>query len=470
MAHDILIVDDEDDIRLLIAGILKDEGYDTREARSDTDALAAISTRQPTLIILDIWLEGSELDGLQILDGLCRDHADVPTIMISGHGTVDSAVQAIKMGAYEFIEKPFKADRLLLTVARAIEAARLRRENEELRLRTGGDVELIGRSNVMSHLRQAVQKVAPTGSRVLISGPPGSGKEVLARQLHRSSRRAEGPFVAINCAMMAPERMEVELFGVEIGHAEHQARKVGLFEQAHLGTLFFDQVSDMPLETQAKIVRVLQDQTFVRVGGTQPVHVDVRVIGATSKDLQAAIVEGQFREDLYYRLNVVPLRVPPLTERRDDIPSLIDHFVCRAADSSGLQSRRLGPDAMAALQAYPWPGNVRQLRNFVEWMLIMAPGDAGETVTAEALPLQIGGDAPAAASWQNGIEMIGLPLRDAREEFERQYLRAQIARFGGNISRTAEFVRMERSALHRKLKALGLHGGDHAPEQALAEH
>ncbi len=469
MAHDILIVDDEDDIRLLIAGILKDEGYATREARSDVEAFAAVDARQPTLVILDIWLEGSKLDGLQILEGLCRDHADVPTIMISGHGTVDSAVQAIKVGAYEFIEKPFKADRLLLTVARAIEAARLRRENTELRLLAGGEVELVGASSVMAQLRQAVRKVAPTGSRVLIAGPPGSGKEVIARMLHRNSKRAEGPFVAINCATMAPERMEIELFGVESGHGDQRARKVGVFEQAHMGTLFFDQVSDMPLETQGKIVRVLQDQTFVRVGGTHPVHVDVRVIGATSKDLQAAIAEGQFREDLYYRLNVVPLKVPPLAERRVDIPALIAHFMSRAAESSGLPARQLGSDALAAVQAYHWPGNVRQLRNFVEWMLIMAPGQADESVTAEALPVQIGAETPAMGG-RNGFEMIGMSLREAREEFERQYLKAQIARFGGNISRTAAFVRMERSALHRKLKALGLHGGNNVAEHTTADH
>ena len=389
--------------------------------------------------------------------------------MISGHGTVDSAVQAIKVGAYEFIEKPFKADRLLLTVARAIEAARLRRENTELRLLAGGEVELVGASSVMAQLRQAVRKVAPTGSRVLIAGPPGSGKEVIARMLHRNSKRAEGPFVAINCATMAPERMEIELFGVESGHGDQRARKVGVFEQAHMGTLFFDQVSDMPLETQGKIVRVLQDQTFVRVGGTHPVHVDVRVIGATSKALQAAIAEGQFREDLYYRLNVVPLKVPPLAERRVDIPALIAHFMSRAAESSGLPARQLGSDALAAVQAYHWPGNVRQLRNFVEWMLIMAPGQADESVTAEALPVQIGAETPAMGG-RNGFEMIGMSLREAREEFERQYLKAQIARFGGNISRTAAFVRMERSALHRKLKALGLHGGNNVAEHTTADH
>jgi two-component system, NtrC family, nitrogen regulation response regulator NtrX len=467
MAHDILIVDDEEDIRLLIAGVLKDEGYGTRLAANDREAEAALAHRRPSLVILDIWLEGSQRDGIEILRRLRQEHPDLPVVMISGHGTVESAVQAIKVGAYDFIEKPFKADRLLLVVARAIEAARLKRENQELRLRAGGDAEFVGTSAVANQLRQAIGKVAPTGSRVLIVGPPGSGKEVLARLLHQKSRRAAGPFVVVSCATMAPERMELELFGTERA-ADDTPRKVGLFELAHGGTLFLDEVADMPLETQGKIVRVLQEQTFERVGGSRPVQVDVRVVGATSKDLAKLIAAGRFREDLYYRLNVVPIRVPPLIERREDIRVLIGHFLARAADASGLTPRTIAQDALAALHAYKWPGNVRQLRNVVDWLLIMAPGESSQPITSEMLPPEIGAEAPLVVRGQNGAEMISLPLREAREEFERQYLIAQIARFGGNISRTAEFVRMERSALHRKLKLLGVHtGGGAAPGEVV---
>lgn len=459
MAHDILIVDDEADIRMLIAGILEDEGMKTREAADADQALAAVAARRPSLVILDIWLQGSRLDGLQILAELKRDHPDVPVVMISGHGNIETAVSAIKSGAYDFIEKPFKADRLLLLVERAIEAARLRRENRELRLRTGVDVDLIGRSLQVNQLRHSVEKVAPTGSRVLISGPPGSGKEVIARMLHTRSRRAEGPFVALNCATMRPDRLEVELFGTE--HAvEGGGRKVGTFEQAHGGTLYLDEVADMPLETQGKIVRVLQEQTFERVGGTSRVEVDVRVIASTNRDLTAEIELGRFRQDLFYRLSVVPLKMPALRERREDIPLLARHFMQRTAESAGLPLRVFGEDAMAALQAYDWPGNVRQLRNTVEWLLIMVAGDPAEPIRADMLPPEIGAITPTVLKWEKGGEIMGLPLREAREVFEREYLLAQVTRFGGNISRTASFVGMERSALHRKLKSLGVHGTD----------
>lgn len=459
MAHDILIVDDESDIRMLIAGILNDEGMKTREAADADQALAAVAARRPSLVILDIWLQGSRLDGLQILDELKRDHPDVPIVMISGHGTIETAVAAIKKGAYDFIEKPFKADRLLLLVERAIEAARLRRENRELKLRAGAETDLIGKSLPVNQLRHGVEKVAPTGSRVLISGPPGSGKEVVARMIHARSRRADGPFVALNCATMRPDRLEIELFGTE--HAlDGGGRKVGTFEQAHGGTLFLDEVADMPLETQGKIVRVLQEQTFERVGGSARVEVDVRVIASTNRDLTLEIELGRFRQDLYYRLAVVPLKVPPLRERREDIPLLARHFMQRTAESAGLPQRSFGEDAMAALQAYDWPGNVRQLRNVVEWLLIMVAGDPHEPVRADMLPPEIGAITPTVLKWEKGGEIMGLPLREAREVFEREYLLAQVTRFGGNISRTAAFVGMERSALHRKLKSLGVHGTD----------
>ncbi len=459
MAHDILIVDDEADIRMLIAGILNDEGIKTREAADADQAFAQVSARRPSLVVLDIWLQGSRLDGLQILEQLMRDHANLPVIMISGHGNIETAVQAIKIGAYDFIEKPFKADRLLLMVERAVEASRLKRENQELKLRAGGDVELIGRSSAVNQMRQSIEKVAPTGSRVLITGPAGSGKEVVARLIHARSRRNDGPFVGLNCATMRPERLEMELFGTEAGVDGH-GRKIGTFEQAHGGTLLLDEVADMPLETQGKIVRALQEQVFERVGGGQRVEVDVRVIATSNRDLQAEIDQGRFRQDSFYRLSVVPIRVPSLTERREDIPHLARHFMQRSAEGFGLPVREFGEDAMAALQAYDWPGNVRQLRNVVDWLLIMAQGDVKEPIRADTLPPEIGAITPTVLKWDKGGEIMGLPLREAREVFEREYLLAQVTRFGGNISRTASFVGMERSALHRKLKSLGVHGSE----------
>ncbi|HTS91082.1 MAG TPA: sigma-54 dependent transcriptional regulator [Stellaceae bacterium] len=462
MAHDILVVDDEADIRMLISGVLQDEGYETRQAGNSAEALAAIRARMPTLLVLDIWLQGSELDGIEILKIARREAPNLPVVMISGHGTIETAVAAIKIGAYDFIEKPFKADRLLLVLERAIEAARLKRENEELRLRAGAEEELLGSSHSIGQLRQQVEKVAPTGSRVLIAGAPGSGKEVVARLLHRRSRRSRGPFVVLNCATLRPERLEIELFGAETGaEGPDSPRKIGTFEEAHGGTLFLDEVGDMPLETQGKIVRGLQDHVFERIGGGR-VEVDVRVIAATNRDLQGEIGAGRFREDLYYRLAVVPIRVPPLAERREDIPMLARHFMQRAAGVARLAAREIADDAMATLQAYDWPGNVRQLRNVIDWLLIMAPGDTRESIRAEMLPSEIGSDAPAVLRWDRGGEIMTLPLRDAREVFEREYLLAQVTRFGGNISRTATFIGMERSALHRKLKSLGLFNGERA--------
>jgi two-component system nitrogen regulation response regulator NtrX len=459
MAHDILVVDDEADIRALICGILKDEGYETREAGSSAEALAAIRTRRPTMVVLDIWLQGSEIDGLEILKIIRRELPTLPVVMISGHGNIETAVASIKIGAYDFIEKPFKADRLLLIIDRAIEASRLRRENEELKQRAGSDEELVGTSHAVSQLRQQIERVAPTNSRVLITGAPGTGKEVVARLLHARSKRVRGPFVTLSCATMRPERFEIELFGAEAGaEGEGSPRKVGTFEAAHGGTLFLDEVADMPLETQGKIVRALQEQTFERVGGGW-VKVDVRVVASTNRDLPAEITAGRFREDLYYRLAVVPLHVPNLRTRTEDIPALARHLMVRAAESARLSPREFGEDAMAALQAYEWPGNVRQLRNAVDWVLIMATGDVREPVHADMLPNEITAIAPAVVKWDKGGELMGLPLRDAREMFEREYLLAQITRFGGNISRTAAFVGMERSALHRKLKTLGVAGG-----------
>lgn len=461
MAHDILIVDDEPDIRMLVAGILRDEGYETREAANSDQAIAAFRERRPSLVVLDVWLQGSKLDGLQILEIMHGEEPVVPVVMISGHGTIETAVQAIQQGAYDFVEKPFKADRLLLVIRRAIEAAQLRRENSELRLRAGSESELIGVSAVMRDLRSAIEKVAPTGSRVLITGPAGAGKEVAARMLHTRSRRSDQPFMVLSCATLHPARLEDELFGVEAGPDPRlQPRRAGTLERAHGGTLLLDEVADMPLETQGKIVRVLQDQSFERIGGATRVRVDVRVIATTNRDLAAEMAAGRFREDLFYRLNVVPLRVPALRERREDIPLLARHFLARSAEQSGLPLRELADDALAVLQAYDWPGNVRQLRNLMDWLLIMAAGDAKQPIRAEHLPPDIGAAAPPVLRPDRSGEIMALPLREARELFEKQYLIAQLNRFGGNISRTATFVGMERSALHRKLKSLGVQAED----------
>jgi two-component system nitrogen regulation response regulator NtrX len=461
MAHEILIVDDEPDIRLLIDGILRDEGYETRQAADSDAAIAAFRTRRPSLVILDVWLQGSRLDGIGILRALHSEEPQVPAVMISGHGTIETAVQAIQHGAYDFIEKPFQSDRLLLVLRRALEAATLARENAELRLRVGPETSLTGDSPAVTLLRAGVEKVAPTGSRVLISGPAGSGKEVAARMIHARSRRAEGPFMVLNCATLNPGRFEEALFGVETGADPVAApRRAGVLERAHGGTLLLDEVSDMPLETQGKIVRALQDQTFERMGGSARVKVDVRVLATSNKDLQSEIAAGRFREDLYYRLAVVPLRVPSLKDRREDVPPLAQLFMARSAENSGIPPRELSADALTALQAYDWPGNVRQLRNLIDWLLIMAPGSSLESIRADMLPPEINSNAPALLTIDPSADIMGLPLREARDLFETQYLQAQLLRFGGNISRTAQFVGMERSALHRKLKQLGVNSDD----------
>lgn len=453
MARDILVVDDEADIRELIAGILGDEGYETRTAGDSDSAQEEIRNRRPTLVVLDIWLQGSRLDGLELLNEIKAENPDLPVVIISGHGNIETAVSAIKRGAYDFVEKPFKADRLLLAVERALEANRLREENRELKQRVGGDNELVGNSQAINQVRQMVDKVAATGSRILIFGKAGTGKEVTARLVHERSNRAPGPFVALNAATMSPDRVEEELFGVEA--QADVPRRIGVFERAHGGTLFLDEVSEMPQETQSKILRVLVDQTFQRVGGGPIVSVDVRVISATSRDLRAEIERGNFREDLFHRLNVVPINVPSLSERRDDIPALVHYFMKQYVQGAGMAEVTLGDDTMAILQTHDWPGNVRQLRNIVERMLILASDSPTDILTADMLPSEVGSSSPALPS-QSAEQVISLPLREAREHFEREYLVAQISRFGGNISRTAAFIGMERSALHRKLKSLGV--------------
>ena len=453
MASDILIVDDEADIRELVGGILEDEGHETRLAANSDEALQQIENRVPRLIFLDIWLQGSRLDGLALLDKIKTRYPDLPVVMISGHGNIETAVSAIKRGAYDFIEKPFKADRLILVAERALETSKLKREVSELRKQSTITPELLGKSLVMNHLRQTIEKVAPTNSRIMITGPSGSGKETTARAIHALSNRANGPFVTINAATITPERMEIELFGTEMDGGE---RKVGALEEAHGGILYIDEIADMPRETQNKILRVLTDQTFERVGGSKRVKVDVRVISSTAQNLEGLIAEGRFREDLFHRLAVVPIAVPPLASHREDIPELVHYFIHQISEQAGIKPREIGDDTMAILQAHNWPGNIRQLRNNIERLLILARGEGGDgPITAELLPAEVGDTLPRAPT-DSDLHIMALPLREARELFEKEYLVAQINRFGGNISRTAEFVGMERSALHRKLKSLGV--------------
>jgi len=451
MALDILVVDDEEDIRELVAGVLEDEGYETRSAANADAALEALAARRPSLVLLDVWLQGSRLDGLEVLEEIKKRDASIPVLMISGHGNIDTAVAAIRKGATDFIEKPFEADRLLHLVARATETERLRRENEALRARVGQDDELTGTSSAINSVRATIKKVAGTGSRVLITGPAGVGKEIAARMLHNWSNRSDGPFVIVTAARMDPERVEEELFGVEDPSG---LVRPGYLEQAHGGTLYLDEVADMPLTTQAKILRVLTDQSFTRVAGQRQVKVDVRFISSTATNLTAEIEDKRFREDLYYRLNVVPLAIPPLSERREDIPALVQHYVARFAADRRVPPPDVAPDAMAALQAVEWPGNVRQLRNVIERTMILAPSDRIARIELDMLPSETTSGESEEHLMSNSI--MTSPLREARENFEREYLRVQIKRFSGNISRTASFIGMERSALHRKLKLLGL--------------
>ena len=450
---DILIVDDERDIRSLIGATLRDEGFVTMEASTASDARDLLASKPPSLAILDIWMRDSDMDGLELLEWVKTLYPELPVLMISGHGTIETAVHAIRKGAYDFIEKPFKEDRLLLMVQRALEASRLERENAELRARVSdeGESEVIGVSAAMKAVRTAIGRIAPTASRVLISGPSGSGKELAARAIHQSSDRRDARFVVANCARLASERADIELFGSE--NVSSSRRIVGLFEQAHKGTLYFDEICDLPLETQGKIVRAVTEQRFRRVGGNMEVSVDVRVISASSRDLAAEIAAGTVREDLYYRLGVVPLSIPPLSDRSEDVPSLARHFVDMVARRTGLPRIKLGDDVLAAMQGYHWPGNVRQMLNAIENMGIMAPTDRDKPLGLEALPAEIHSN----LSKPQGEELEAIwtmPLRDAREAFEKQYMTLQLSRFDGNVSRMAGFVGMERSALHRKLRSL----------------
>jgi len=459
MALEVLVVDDEEDIRELVSGVLEDEGYAVRTAADSGSALEAIKDRRPSLLLLDVWLQGSRLDGIQLLQEVKRQDPSLPVLMISGHGNLDTAVAAVREGAVDFIEKPFEAGHLLHLVARATETERLRRENASLRQQIVHDEVLSGNSVAINTVRATLKRVAPTGSRVLITGPAGVGKEVAARTIHQWSTRANGPFVVVSAAMMTPERVEEELFGMD----SDDVSRPGLLEQAHGGTLFLDEIADMPPTTQAKILRVLTDQSYHRVGGQRPVKVDVRVLSATSRDLQHEIADGRFREDLFYRLNVVPVRLPPLRERREDIPELANQFIARFAAERRIPTPILSDEAIAALQAHDWPGNVRQLRNIIERTVILAPCERVERIEADMLPAEILESQGSSGLSSQAMTIMGSPLREARESFEREYLKIQIRRFSGNISRTASFIGMERSALHRKLKALGI--GDKRDEE-----
>jgi two-component system nitrogen regulation response regulator NtrX len=451
MALDILVVDDEMDIRELVAGVMEDEGFSTRTAANSDEALAALTERRPSLVLLDVWLEGSRLDGLDLLDEIKRRDPTIPVLVISGHGNLDTAVAAIRRGATDFIEKPFEAERLLYLVGRATETERLRQENMLLKAQLGQTDELHGVSPAINNVRATLKRVASTGSRVLISGPSGVGKEVAARLLHNWSGRAQAPFVVVASASMEPETVEAELFGSE---REDGSAVPGLLERAHGGTLFLDEIADMPLTTQGKILRVLTDQSFSRVGGTRQVKVDVRIVSGSARNLEEEMAAKRFREDLFYRLNVVPVHLPPLAERRADIAVLARHFLERLAAERRVASPEISPDAMAALQACNWPGNVRQLRNVMERVMILAPQARLACIEIDMLPPEVLGQEQDAG--RNTAMLMGASLREAREAFEREYLRVQIRRFAGNVSRTASFIGMERSALHRKLKLLGL--------------
>lgn len=450
MPRKILIIDDEADIRTAVRGILEDEGFEVRQAADAEQGFEQLLVGLPDLVILDVWLKTGEHDGLELLAKIRKKFSNLPILMISGHANIEMAVTAIKQGAYDFIEKPFQADRLLLTLERALEAASLRQENMALREQVDGAVDLLGASQLVNGIRSQIEKVAATKSRVMLTGLPGSGKEVAARTIHRLSPRATRPFVAINCALLEPDKIENELFG--------SPHNPGTLKQADGGTLFLDEVSEMPVATQVKILRVLQDQKYQHPVTGAWIDVDVRVLSSSSRSIPDLIRAGLFREDLYYRLNVVTIHMPAMAERRDDIPLFINHFMSQCAQTSGKAKRVLTQGALTALQLYHWPGNVRQLKNVAEWLVIMAPGTAEQAIDVDDLPPEINHINPQAGGAMISPELMGLPLREARENFERSYLQAQISRFGGSVSKAAQFVGMERSALHRKLKSLNVGG------------
>ncbi len=454
MAHEILIVDDEADIRNVIADLLQDEGYQTRTAEDGEKAVEQVRTRRPHLVILDIWLGNSRFDGIKALEIIQKEYPGLPTIMMSGHGNIETAVNAIKMGAYDYVEKPFKAERLLLVIKRALQASQLVRENQQLKQRVGPEKPLIGVSSYMLNLKTAIEKVASSNGRVFITGPTGAGKETVARKIHELSPRvAVGPFLVANCATINPELFDEELFGRE---EEGRVIKAGLLEQAQGGTLMLDEIADISTASQSKLARVIHENSLKRLGGDKPIEVDVRIISTTSRDVNDMVKSGQFREDLYYRLNVVPMKVVPLSERREDIALLADQFLADYSKAHGHVKKHLTEESATILKAYDWPGNIRQLKNLVEWVMIMSAEKTDLAITPDLLPPEIRASMPSSTQTEDSFELLQLPLREARDYFEKKYLLSQVSRFYGNVSQTATFIGMERSALHRKLKSLGL--------------
>ncbi len=451
MSTDILIVDDEADIRNLISGILEDDGYSTRQAANSQMALKEIKAQAPAVILLDIWLDGNQTDGLKLLEIIKKVRPKSQVIMISGHGTIQTAVRAIKLGAFDFIEKPFESDRLLFLVKRSLENSRLKNEVMQLKAKTNISEELIGNCNAILNIKRTIERVGPTGSRVLITGPAGAGKEIVARLIHKHSKRKDAPFIVISCASLDPDKFTKILFG-----NSKFSNNEGLFYHADGGTILLDEVADMPIETQRRVIRLLQEQKFDRINANGSVDVDVRILATSNKDLEKEITLGKFREELFYRLSVVPIKMPSLQDRREDIPDLVKYFMETRSKNENLPTRLVAEDALASLQNHSWPGNARQLRNVIEWLLIMAPGGQNTPIRADMLPADLAIDTPRISTLNRSNEIFTLPLREAREMFEREYLVSQVRKYGGNISRTAEFIGMERSALHRKLKSLGI--------------
>jgi two-component system nitrogen regulation response regulator NtrX len=463
MAIDVLIIDDEADIRDIISDILKDEGFSSRSAASSEQAFKAISEKTPNAIILDIWLQGSDLDGLGILEIVKKQYPLMPVVVISGHGTIETAVSAIKMGAYDYLEKPFTHDKLMIVLKRACEAAKLRRENIDLKSKVIDKTEFVGNAAITTRLKSEIEKVAPTSGRVMVHGAVGSGKELTSRLIHKKSKRSNGPFIVFSPTSMPINKIQQELFGDNERHEANSLynKRISILEAANNGTLYIDEVSDLPASAQNKLLKFLKDQTLMK-SGNKSINLNVRLITSTTKDLATEVTQGRFRQDLYYRLNVVPLSVPLLADRKEDIPLLVKYFVKQLSKFSGLKEREFSDESIAALQAYNWPGNVRQLRNVIEWTLIMNPPSAGlmEKIKSDMLPQDVINNSVNISKPDTNLDMMSMPLRDAREVFERQYLTAQMNRFNNNISKTSTFVGMERSALHRKLKTLSIHAAN----------
>ena len=454
MKYNILVIDDEEDIRNSIAGLLEDENYEVRTVENSEKALAAILDRLPDLILIDIWLENSKLDGLELLNEIQSKFLSLPCVMISGHGNIDIAVKAIRNGASDYIEKPFEVERLLITIERVLEISKLKKEHKELWLRAGGELELIGESSLIKKIQSLIKKVAPTGSRILITGEYGTGKETLARLIHLNSKRAEGPFILLNSQILSNESIEEELFGEE----DDQGRiiKIGLLEQANNGTLFIDEVASLTIEAQAFFIKALQDNAFKRKNGSTRINIDIRVISSSSIEIKNNILNNTFSEDLYYRLNVVPIEMPPLSKRKEDIPILINYFLNKASKTTGRSKIFIDNQALASLQAFKWTGNVKQLKNAIERILIMLDESEKNLITYDMLPKDLSQKESIEDTSKNiDLEYLySLKLKEARNIFEYDYIIKNLDRFNGNVSKTANFIGMERSAFHRKLNSL----------------